>query len=213
MQAEQPIKTFEVSTSPHQKHYRGFVLLFFAALFLLTSGGRINSGDAGTQLQAAMLLANTGHLGTSLPPGVNGNSDTGLWVKSLGGLYYQCHDIGNICLMFPAAWLSSRLSHASPDQKILNPPILARLGVAWTYALFSALGTYFVFRLFALVYSVRIAFLLSLLFSTGTIFWAYTKSAWDVTGASIGVAMLCYFAYKLLLYAAQPAPLEARSAG
>ena len=172
-------------------------LLFYLCLFLFTSSGRLASGDAGTQLQAAMLLANTGRLGTENPPLDNGGGH-GLWVRSKKGQFYQCHDLGNVILMYPVAWFSSILSKAPVTTRIQSPPIFARVAIALTYSVLSAIGCFFMFRLFALYHSVRTAFLLSFAFVTTTIFWPYTKSAWDVLGASCFVCILLYFSARLL---------------
>ena len=144
-----------------------------------------------------MLLANTGKLGTETPPTDNGGGH-GLWVRSKAGQFYQCHDIGNVILMYPAAWVSSILSKSPVAARIQSPPILARVATALTYSVLSAVGCFFMFRLFALYYSVRTAFLLSFGFVTTTIFWPYTKSAWDVLGASCFVCILLYFSARLL---------------
>ena len=181
-----------VSFSSSPLRISGLALLFYLCFFLFTSSGRLASGDAGTQLQAAMLLANTGKLGTETPPTDNGGGH-GLWVRSKAGQFYQCHDIGNVILMYPAAWVSSILSKSPVAARIQSPPILARVATALTYSVLSAVGCFFMFRLFALYYSVRTAFLLSFGFVTTTIFWPYTKSAWDVLGASCFVCILLYF--------------------
>jgi hypothetical protein len=175
----------------------GLALLFYLCFFLFTSSGRLASGDAGTQLQAAMLLANTGRIGTETPP-TDAAGGHGLWVKNREGQFYQCHDIGNVILMYPAAWVSSIRSKSPVAARIQSPPILARVATALTYSVLSAVGCFFMFRLFALYYSVRAAFLLSFSFVTTTIFWPYTKSAWDVLGASCFVCILLYFSAKLL---------------
>ena len=54
------------------------------------------------------------------------------------------------------------------------------------------------FRLFSLFYTLRTAFLLSLAFATTTFFWAYSKSAYDVLGACVGVCILLYLSARIL---------------
>ena len=176
------------------KRFALLVLLFYLCFFLLFSSGRVASGDAGQQLQATMLLVNTGSLGTKTPPG---GLDSG-WVLSSNGNYYQPHDIGNILLMLPSAWLGSVTSKEPPAIRIEKPPILSRVSVALTYSCLSSIGCFFMFKLFASWYSLRTAFLLSFAFATTTIFWSYTKASWDVMGACCLICCLLYFSAQIL---------------
>jgi hypothetical protein len=171
-----------------------YVLTFFLAFFLLMSSGRLASSDAGAQLQAAMLLVNTGSLSTATPP-----ADQGLWVMNSEGRYYQAHDIGNIVLMLPAAWIGSVITKQTGAEFPQEPPLISKVGVALTYACLSALGCFYLFLTFSLFYKQRPAFLLSLAFVLTTFFWAYTKSAWDVLGAACFVCLLLYFASRIVL--------------
>jgi len=148
-------------------------------------------------LQAAVLLVNTGQLGTYAPPSSQGLE----WLQNpqdSNSPYYQAHDIGNILLMAPSAALGSVLSKSPLEEKIESPPLLARVAVAMTCSIISAVGCFFMFKLFSLFYSLRTAFLLSLAFATTTFFWAYSKSAWDVLGACMGTSILLYCAAKIL---------------
>jgi hypothetical protein len=171
------------------------VLIFFACFFLLLSGGRLASGDASNQMQAAMLLVTTGHLGTSAPPG----GPEGGWVRAQDGRYYEPHDVGNIVLMLPAAALGALLSGPPAQRLYEDPPIIAIVGASLTCALLSGIGCFMMFRLFRLRYRGRTAFLLSLAFPTTTFLWAYTKTAWDVTGACIFMCAVLYFSARLLM--------------
>jgi len=49
------------------RRYAMLCLVFFLSFFVFLSGGRLASGDAGAQLQSAILLANTGSLSASAP--------------------------------------------------------------------------------------------------------------------------------------------------
>jgi hypothetical protein len=176
--------------------YRGLVLLFYLCFFLLSSSGRLGSSDAGAQLQAAVLLATTGRLGASSPPANERNG--GVWRRGINGRYYEVHDIGNVVLMLPAAWAGQRLSPAPSGDDFDAPSLLCRVGVSMTYAVVSALGCFFMFRLFALQRGNRVAFLLSLLLPATTIFWAYSKTAWDVMGACCAMCAALYAAAVVL---------------
>jgi hypothetical protein len=197
-----PDSKTEMSAGPHlvgglgvaRRRPAPLVPIFFACLFLLLSGGRLGSGDASLQLQATMLLATTGSLGTTTPPG----PDDGGWVSNRGGRYYEVHDIGNIGLMLPAAALSAAVSRRPGRELVEAPPISARVGVSLTCALLSAMGCHFMFKLFALYHGVRKGFLLSLAFATSTIFWVYAKTAWDVTGAACFMCAALYFTAKII---------------
>ncbi len=170
------------------KKTAGAVLLFFLCTLNLTSGGRLGSVDAGSQLQAATLLARTGQLGAVAPPTL----EPVLWVPNAKGLFYQCHDVGNLFLMFPAALLGSSLSRATTAEIFENPPPLSRVAVSLTYGLFAALGCFFLFLFFCRLYDSRRAFLLTLAFAFTTFFWAYTKTAWDVMGSAVGACFVLY---------------------
>ncbi len=169
------------------KRYSARVILFYCSFFLLLSSGRIDSIDPKAQLQAALLLVHTGRLVTEESPMPMWPN---LWVPDGKGQYFQAHDLGGVVFMLPAAWLGSKVTKQPAASQIKEPPWVSRFGVALSYTLFAAAGCWFLFRLFALLYPPRAAFLLSLAFATTTIFWAYTKSAYDVLGACVGVCML-----------------------
>jgi hypothetical protein len=171
------------------------VMLFYLCFFVLLASGRLSSMDAGAQLQAAMLLVNTGHLGSEKPPP---GAEQAFCVKSPQGSLYEGHDIGNVVLMLPAAWLGSAVSKMPARALIAAPPIISRVGVALTCAVFCAFGCLIVYWTFALWYCQRSAFLLSLAFATATIYWPYAKTAWDVVGGCVAVILLLYFTLRLL---------------
>ena len=83
-----PMMSIERKQRPRTNRYYVLCLLFFLSFFLFFCSGRHASGDAGTQLQAAMLLANTGKLGINKP---SAEPDAGLWVRNQHGDYYQAH--------------------------------------------------------------------------------------------------------------------------
>lgn len=141
-----------------------------------------------------MLLAATGKAGAESRP-----ADDDLWIPGANGRYYEVHDVGNLLLMLPSAWVGSLTRKVSLAEWIQSPPPFIKFGVSLTFAVASALGCYFMFLLFALFYSQRFAFGLSLAFVTTTPFWAFSRSAWDVLGAAIGVCMLLYSSAGILL--------------
>ena len=171
------------------------VLLFFLSFFLLLSSGRIASLDAGHQLQAAVMLALTGRLGDDGQPGGPAND---AWVRAPNGRRYQAHDIGNIALMLPSAWVGSRLSPAPPAEDMRNPPALSRVLVSLSIAGMAALGCYWLFRLFSFYGETRTAFLLALAFPCTTIFIAYARAAWDVLPAAALMCGALYYSAALL---------------
>ncbi len=170
-------------------------LAFFLCFFFLFSSGRIASQDAGQQLQVAVLLATSGGLGQD-------GTDTGpadaSWVRAPNGRFYQAHDIGNVVLMLPAAWIGARLSAAPDADDILNPPALSRAGASLACAAIAALGCFWMFRLFSLFWPVRTAFLLALAFPSTTIFMAYSRAAWDVLGGCCFMCGVLYYSARLL---------------
>jgi hypothetical protein len=170
-------------------------MLFYACFFILLSSGRLSSIDAGGQLQAAMLLVHTGRLGIETPPP---GAEITLCVKGPNGTYYEGHDNGNVALMLPAAWLGSATSSMPASSQIGSPPIMSRVGVALTCAVFCAFGCFIAYRTFALWYCQRSAFLLSLAFATATIYWPYAKTAWDVAGGCVAFTLLLYGSSRLL---------------
>jgi len=170
-----------------------WVFLFFACFFLLFCSGRLASGDANYQLRTAILLAKIGSLGQ--PAQV----DKDAWVPAPNGWYYEPHDIGNSLLMFPAAYVSLLRNHQPLDSVTSRPPLIAKIGVSLTYALFSTIGCYFMFELFSLYNTRRLAFLMSVAFVVTTPYWALTRSAWDVLGGANGAAIFMWGITKVWL--------------
>lgn len=171
----------------------GAALGFYMALFLLLHGGRMGTIDALVQLQATMVLATTGRLGAPTSPGHN------VWLRNPhDGLYYENHDIGAIGLMLPSGWLGAMLSPASAWEDTVNPPLLSRTGVAFSYGILAALGCAYFFRLWALFVPRRTAFLLSLAFAIGTIYWPYSKYSFDVIAGAACACAVLYYSARLL---------------
>jgi hypothetical protein len=171
------------------------VLAFFLSFFALLSSGRIASVDAGQQLQVSTLLATTGRLSDD---GATGGPANAAWVRAPNGRLYQPHDIGNVILMLPAAWLGARLSAASALEDAQNPPALSRVGVSLTCSCVAAFACYWLFRLFTLYTDERTAFLLALAFPATTIFIAYARAAWDVLPAASLMCAVLYCSASLL---------------
>lgn len=170
------------------------VLVLFAASLVLASSGRLASGDAGTQLQATMLLATTGDPGAARAPA----GPEYLWVRSADGRFYQAHDVGSLIVMLPAA-LAGSLSSSLPDAQLVDaPPLISRVATALTYALLSAVGCTFLFLLFARRFRPGPALLLAAGLPLTTIFGAYTKASWDVLGAACCVCAVLYFAHEVM---------------
>lgn len=170
------------------------VALFYCSFFLLFSSGRMSSLDALGQLKATVLLVRTGRLGAKNAPVSNAND----WLKNDRGDYYERHDLGNIVLMLPAAWIGTRLTPGSVEDQVNTPPPVAGLAVALTMVLISAIGATFTFGTFACFYPPRTAVLLSLASVTTTFLWPYSKTAWDVLGCAVGVSALLYWSARLL---------------
>src|SRR5437762_821534 len=101
------------------------VALFFASTLVLTSSGRLGSSDVYGQLQASMLLVQSGKLsaGQPLPP------FEGLWVKSPSGVYYEAHDIGNTLLFIPAALIGT-VHDGGGMEGVLVIPLVSRVAAS-----------------------------------------------------------------------------------
>ena len=180
------------------KHRGGaapWVLVFFLCFFFLLSSGRIASQDAGQQLQAAVLLATSGGLSDD---GSGSGPAEASWVRAPNGRFYQPHDIGNIVLMLPAAWIGARLSSAPAADDALNPPALSRAGASLTCAALAAIGCFWMFRLFSIYWPIEAAFLLALAFPATTFFIAYARAAWDVLGGCCLMCGVLYYSARLL---------------
>lgn len=177
---------------------RTAVLAFFVFFFVLMSSGRMGSFDAGQQLSSAMLAVTRHDLGTRTPP----NPD--FWVAAPNGVYYEPHDLGATLLMLPGALIGAKLSHASVDEMVKNPPLISKVGVALTYSLFYALGCYFLFLLFSEFYTARQAFLIAFVFAAGTFFLPYAKVTWDVAPCAAAMCAFLYYAQGLSRPGASP---------
>lgn len=176
------------SQSRRPRRRRGAcVFLFFLCFFLLFSSGRIDSIDPKAELQAATSWALTGRLGVHESPMP---ALPNLWVQNAAGDYYEAHDIGAVVFLLPAASVGALATHRPAAAQIEEPSWEGRFAVAVSYVALSAAGCLFLFQMFAGMYPARTAFLLTLAFATATIFWAYTKSAYDVMGACVGVCLL-----------------------
>ena len=170
-------------------------LLFFLCFFILLSSGRIASSDAGQQRQVAVMLALTGRMGDD---GAPGGPVTPGWVHAPNGRWYQAHDIGNVALMLPAAWIGGHLSRASAAEQIVSPPAVSRVGASLASACLAALGCWWLFRLFTLDLQPATAFAASLAFPLTTTFMAYSRAAWDVLGACCFMCGVLYYSAALL---------------
>lgn len=170
-----------------------YALLFFLWTLLLLSSGRIASSDAGEQLRASLTLALTGHLSTE------GAADWGtLWVLAPNGRSYQAHDLGNVVLMLPAAWIGGALSQAKDTEDISEPPVISRVLASLTCAALAAVGCFWLFQLFRLYWEPRAAFVAALAFPATTIFMAYARAAWDVLGACAFMCGVLYYSASML---------------
>jgi hypothetical protein len=165
-----------------------FVFTFFASLLLLTSSGRLASTDAGAELQASTLMVTTGALTSSVRPSLNPDS----WQQGVGGRFHEPHDIGPVLLLAPAAWIGHVLSSRSARDDFDSPPVAARVVASLTTGVIAAAGCCGLFLAFALDYDTRSAFLLTLLLPLTTMFWPFSRTAWDVVDAS---AAICAFVY------------------
>ncbi|HYT66685.1 MAG TPA: hypothetical protein VEL51_09720 [Vicinamibacterales bacterium] len=167
------------------------VLLFFLCFFGVLSSGRLASSDAGEQLRASILVARTGSAGADAPP-------AGGWIRAPDGRYYEPHDLGNLLLMLPAAWLGASLSPAPLAAQIANPPLLARVVVSLSCAVLAAIACAWMFRLLAFYTRTRTAFLMAVAFPVTTIFLAYARAAWDVLGACCLICGVLYYSIAIL---------------
>ena len=161
-------------------------LACYCCFFLLLSSGRLSSGDAAAQLQTSILLATTGHLDRMVPlGGLRGQ-------RAPNGAYYEVHDIGSTILMLPAAMAGHLLSGRTAAENFDRPPVSSRVAASLTYALLSAFGCFFLFRLFSLEQPAPVALVLGFGLALTTPFGAYSKTAWDVTGAACGMCAVLY---------------------
>jgi hypothetical protein len=180
--------------------------LFFCSLFFLFSSARANSGDATSEMDAAVWLISTGRLGAPVPPKgwaspVGGKApfatrymphvrESHMYAESPSGLYYQPHDPGNLLLMAPAAWAGLAASEILGVADPARSTDLVRGAVGLNHSAFCALGCTFLLSALLNFFRPREAFALTVLFATGTVYFPYTKAAFDVGGAAVGSACL-----------------------
>ena len=184
-----------------------YALVFYLALALLLSSGRFGSTDAGDQLSAALILVHTGQMGTADPPGawiegdVQGKRmrfpDKFFW-QAPNGLYYQTHDIGDITVMLPIAFVAAHLSHAPPREQIENPPLIAKVAISLLFSCFGALACWVLFLTFRLFTNNRAAFLLGAGLCVTTFFWPFCKTVWDVSAAGLFASLVLYGCARML---------------
>ncbi len=184
--------------------FRPGIAFSFTALFLLLANGRMDSGDANAQLQAAFNLVTTGTLGE-----VTENQDPRiqkLFVPSPNGRFYEGHDVGNSLLMTPATAVAVVLAHfihASGDAARVGvysgvALIVAKSLTSLTGTLVSALGCWFLFRFFLRSLDSRTSARLTLLFAFGTMYAGFFRAAWDVVPACNASCILLYYCAGIL---------------
>jgi hypothetical protein len=183
------------SSSRPERAISRAVAVFFIAFFLLFSGGRLGSADAGAVLQASMMWVTQGIPGTL---DVSEVEDPGLWVQAPSGRWYEAHDLGGAALMLPAAAIGARLGRGDT---VRAPPPIARVTASLTHALLCAAGAFFAYRLFRTGVAPRAAFLLAVAFVVTTPFWPYSKTLWDVTGALVGLSFALWQGARLAVAA------------
>jgi hypothetical protein len=206
-QAAPPV-TGQTEDVPHRdaigRRAIAHAFVFFAAVCVLTSSGRLASWDAGAQLQSSLLLASTGALGTTEAP-----EPRWFWVANGRGVSYETHDLGGLLLMWPGAVLTAWLhadadgpdrSGARPSALVADPPPEARLLGSLSYALAGAATCTFLFAALRVFGPTREAFAGALVFLGCTGIWPYFRTAWDVTGAAAAIAA---FQYGMVVLAAR----------
>ncbi len=176
------------------RRYTAAVVVFYVALFLLSSSGRLASADAGAELQAAMRLVTSGGPGAERAPAGGAAG----WAPAANGRYYEPHDIGPVLLLAPAAWLGHALSGRTAAEDFDSPPLVSRVAGSLTYAVMAALACALLYGAFARDVDLRQAFLLSLLLPATTFFWPYAKTAWDVLGGASAICAVLYASRRLL---------------
>lgn len=184
-----------------------FVLLFFLCTSLLMGSGRLGSLDAGDQLQAAFYAVHHGQFGAVVPPGGMHEEIVGgkpmlvpvhFWWQAPNKLYYQTHDIGDITLFTPIAAVVSRVSKATPEQQIEEPPLPAKLIISLVFSLFGGLTAFFIYLTLALFLRQRVALVLAAAFLPTTFLWPFCKTVWDVAPAAMFALLLLYFCARIL---------------
>ncbi len=166
----------------------GSMAVLLVCFLLMTSSGRVGSSDAGSQLDAALLWVRTGKVHAPEPFGV----DPEMWVRSPTGVFYQAHDIGALLLLIPAAKFGTMFVEPGYNPLRDPPPLTAKVLASLSYTMMAAGGALCFFLLLRLFIDTRRSTLLTLTFVTATMYWAYSKTAWDVMGGCVGVALLLF---------------------
>lgn len=165
------------------------------ALCVLLASGRLNSGDAATDLAQAVHFCVSGHVAAGHAIDEQFSSRN---FSSRSKLFYDSNDIGAVLLMLPAA-CASALHGASDPAHVSQLTTLAKAGASMTFAVVGALGVVFVMLALTELVELRRAFwwALAFLFATGLL--AYVKATWNVLPAATAVAMLTWVAVRCRL--------------
>ena len=198
----------DAAVSPRPKNpLRWMVLVFFLAASLLMGSGRFGSLDAGDQLQAAFYAVHHKQFGAEVPPGglrdgiVQGKPmviAVHFWWQAPNKLYYQTHDMGDVALFTPIAFVVSHLSHASPEEQIENPPLIAKLLISLLFSAFGGITAFFVYETLFLFVRPRAAFVMAALFLPTTFLWPFCKTVWDIAPAAMFAALVMLFCARIL---------------
>jgi hypothetical protein len=190
------------------------VAAFFLTLCVFLGSGRLNSGDACGQLDAAMLVVQTGSFGLDIPAGEalqlpTGQSPWGpsyrphpledfLWTRGPSGRYFESHDLGETLFMIGPAALTAGVVEALGCQDPDRATQWIKFGVATAHAALAALGCLLVYGLFRTCYGAKTAFLLSLAYVTATVYLPYVRCVFDVVGGSVATAAALYVSGRVL---------------
>ncbi len=169
-----------------------WVLGYLIFLCLILATGRLASPDTPGLILAGVRMHETGSFSA---PSAEGPAAFN-WVRSPGGRYYECHDLGGHLTGWAAVAASHWIDPAATELGVSNHTTL------WCATIFNNLigaVTLFMIFLSARVFlPLRSAVGVAVAILFCTFFVGYCRSVFDVTGAAMGISIAAYGSIRLL---------------
>ncbi|MEQ8768278.1 MAG: hypothetical protein RL885_30525 [Planctomycetota bacterium] len=167
------------------------LFLFFLAVYLLTSYGRLDNNDLEVVFQTTRSIAEDGSFAI-------GDTPQGRYIKSQNppfdvmrgsdGRYYSWFGVGHAVLGLPGYWLGQTFAGLFPDT--LSVGEWERMWVCLTNAFLGALVVVLLYRTGRrLGYSSKIATIAVVAYGLGTLAWQHARGGFPGTACTLALAL------------------------